>query len=680
MLILASCGGSHKASSTRSHNLRTVSESVDAALTPTGWVHVDYKDVQISVPASWAFATSDCPRFGLNGGEVFLQGVAPTNKPCPVPLSSLTIGSMDDMATSKLPRYSEDVNSIKVYFPDGRPNANASTDALLPTLGVKMTLVALSLNSRILHTLTYSPRAVALATGTPPTVPSSWHTVTFAGLSIAVPSDWPVTGQDDWGSPTGVPTNLTFADLATSANTGTIVTKPTVILDGGTDNLYDECFNCSSPIHDAPGWDTTPISGLLVDSGTVEPSLDDVPSRSSCLHLKNVTVCPTANDVYGVLVLSVDFDGSTPVPVEIGLAGNGMVARTILYSIHTSDANPTDTTPTTIPIKLNPWPQQTIASAGAIQDIAPTSDGVYWLTVSNPGTGYPTPVAPVLYNPVTDQMTKGPSRTGFAGSPALTVTGGWVWMVVGVGDNALVEQLDPSTLALHRSESLPVKDNVNGWPVAPLLTATVDGPLWIAGGEDLWALDPTTGSVETEFDTGNEIVSMSTDPTGTLLYTSGQIPDQYGMRVTEYDAQTGQDLQRADKLESLGLAIGPGSVAATSSGVWVSIRTGMAGGAFELSAQSLSPIAPPPSKSGTFGTYEQFMGVGSSISEDTLWLTSDAQDGGNLTCADPTTGAVRASETTSVPVSAPIAIGTTLYAVASSGEVVVITPPAKCFG
>jgi outer membrane protein assembly factor BamB len=253
-------------------------------------------------------------------------------------------------------------------------------------------------------------------------------------------------------------------------------------------------------------------------------------------------------------------------------------------------------------------------------------------------------------------------------------------MVVGVGDNALVEQLDPSTLALHRSESLPVKDNVNGWPVAPLLTATVDGPLWIAGGEDLWALDPTTGSVETEFDTGNEIVSMSTDPTGTLLYTSGQIPDQYGMRVTEYDAQTGQDLQRADKLESLGLAIGPGSVAATSSGVWVSIRTGMAGGAFELSAQSLSPIAPPPSKSGTFGTYEQFMGVGSSISEDTLWLTSDAQDGGNLTCADPTTGAVRASETTSVPVSAPIAIGTTLYAVASSGEVVVITPPAKCFG
>ena len=37
------------------------------------------------------------------------------------------------------------------------------------------------------------------------------------------------------------------------------------------------------------------------------------------------------------------------------------------------------------------------------------------------------------------------------------------------------------------------------------------------------------------------------------------------------------------------------------------------------------------------------MGIGSSISEGTLWLTSNAQTA-TLTCADPTTGAVRASE------------------------------------
>jgi hypothetical protein len=323
------------------------------------------------------------------------------------------------------------------------------------------------------------------------------------------------------------------------------------------------------------------------------------------------------------------------------------------------------------------WPERTIASIGQAQDIAPTSTDVYWLSQPSAISNIGAPVTIYEYNPISGQVTKGPSFTGFIGSPALTDTAGWVWIVVGVGDSVVLKQLDPSTLVIHASESLPVKDGASP-QVNATLTATVDGPLWVAGGEDLWALNPSNGAVEEEFDTGNWIGSMSTDPTGSLLYVDGQISATGGIAVTEYDAQTGEELARVDKPLYLVLAVGTGSIAATNSGVWVSVRYGMAGGAFELSAHGLRLVAPPPSKAGTFGTYDQIMGVGSGVSEQTLWLTSNAETP-TLTCADPTTGALRASEPTPVAVFAPIASGTRLYALAPPEAVVVIAPPAKCF-
>ena len=388
---------------------------------------------------------------------------------------------------------------------------------------------------------------------------------------------------------------------------------------------------------------------------------------------------------FGVLALA------APLLVACGTAKSA----TPLSSVSSSTL-PVITTTTTAPVpmptapprrvtsvnKRNPsqWPVRPVAFTGQAQDIAPTSDDVYWLNVLV-RSFTPQVVQVVRYDPTTGQMTKGPSISGLVAGASLTVTGGWVWVVIGTANSVVVEQLNPSTLAVTNKESLPVKDGVSGQGVVyPVLTATVDGPLWVAGGDDLWASNPTTGAPETEFDTGNNILSMSTDPTGSLLYTGGQTTAG-GMIVTEYNAQTGLELQRSDKPLYLEQAIGTGSVSATNSGVWISVRYGMAGGAFELSDNSLSEIASPPSRVETFGTYDQIMGVGSSVSEGTLWLTNlGPNDTGTLTCADPTTGAVRASEQAVVAVFAPIAQGQLLYAVTASGGVVVITPPAKCFG
>ena len=47
-----------------------------------------------------------------------------------------------------------------------------------------------------------------------------------------------------------------------------------------------------------------------------------------------VSACPATSPPYSILVLKVTVPGhKQPVYVSIGLAGNGMVARTILYSL-----------------------------------------------------------------------------------------------------------------------------------------------------------------------------------------------------------------------------------------------------------------------------------------------------------------------------------------------------------
>jgi ligand-binding sensor domain-containing protein len=254
-----------------------------------------------------------------------------------------------------------------------------------------------------------------------------------------------------------------------------------------------------------------------------------------------------------------------------------------------------------------------------------------------------------------------------------------VWTAIGQGNDVVLKQINPLTLSVEVSESLPVTDEFSGYPLATYLVATVNGPLWVAAGEDLWALNPSTGAVETEFKTDAAIASMSTDPTGRLLYAASPLTADGGATVTEYDARTGQELSQMAEAATTA----PGTVAATNSGVWLSARSGMAGGTVELSASGLTEIAPTPAERLGFGTYDQIGGVWASVSEQTLWLTNESGRA-NLTCANPTTGAVRASGSTPVPVSAPIADGQKLYAIASSNgvdeNVVVITPPAGCFG
>jgi len=282
----------------------------------------------------------------------------------------------------------------------------------------------------------------------------------------------------------------------------------------------------------------------------------------------------------------------------------------------------------------------------------------------------PVTTMPVRYDLVSGQVTRGAAITGLVGSPALTVTAGWVWVVVGEGSETLAEQLDPSTLAVRATHALV--EAKTAYPPSPVLTATVDGPLWVAAGDDVWALNPSSGATETSFTTAGAVAFMSTDPAGTLLYVSSQLSAvEGGEIISEYSAHGGRLLHTSSDSGS----VGPGTVAATVGGVWVSVRTGNAGGAYEMSSDGLKVVSPTPQG---FGAYYQMMGVASGVSEGVLWLSSLSA----LTCADPNHGAIRSSETIqgeAIEAEGLVASDHVLYAKVPAGGVVAITPPAACW-
>ncbi len=325
---------------------------------------------------------------------------------------------------------------------------------------------------------------------------------------------------------------------------------------------------------------------------------------------------------------------------------------------------PGRTTSTTSP--QSTWTTRRITTTGTVLDLAPTGQVLYWLNLVSSLSSDPMTITPTRYDLTNHALDIGTNISGLVGGPALTVTGGWVWVVFGQGLHTVAEQLDPGNLALHATHTLDESEPTPN-PPSPLLTATVGGPLFVAAGVDLWALDPTSGATEYHLTTTGRIAWMSTDPAGEFLYVVSSLSNQGGEVVSQYDTGTGKLLQSTDESS----AVGPGTAAATSGGVWLSFRSGMAGAAFELSSSQLHLISPV---SQSCATFDQIMGGWSGVSEGVLWLTS----GLGFTCADPKGGAVRASEPTHV--ANPIASGHVVYAEEPAGGIVAISPPSACWG
>jgi hypothetical protein len=293
----------------------TPTTAVDLAATPTGWVSVAYRDAQLSVPSDWVALYHEPPCvIGHPPGEVFDNPLSGTFS-CPAETAPEPSTFVELDALSRTARRGSvmTINGIVVRRAVRPPHTY-----LVPSLGVQIT-VSGRLASRVLRTLTRSPRAVALGSGTPPSVPPGWHNVTFRGMSFEVPRSWPV-GR----------TAVAGRDVAQPCSaSGVAFAEPEVAL--STDRQRFPVAYC--PVLPPPR-PLPPTDGVEVDAGSITQFPVALSFSRHCLHFDGLSACPASTPAYSILILRVALQGRrTPLLVSIGLAGSGIVARTILYSL-----------------------------------------------------------------------------------------------------------------------------------------------------------------------------------------------------------------------------------------------------------------------------------------------------------------------------------------------------------
>jgi hypothetical protein len=301
---------------------------VDGAATPARWVPVDYGDAQLSVPADWYVTLDGCEAPNAPGTMMLQRpsSAATTpgqGSPCPIDTapgagsSGVKVGpiEMSGRFTNPPPVV---INGIVVDIA-GETACAASgpcpTWYVVPSLGVEI-VDDENLGDRtpVIDTLTHSPRAVALASGSVPPVRAGWHLVSFGGISVRVPAQWSVQELSNW---------------TTGCGFEFVMNESGVTFDRGSTSILPSC-----PSQSLGGQPTqVPKDGLLIDPGMYGPVLPDT-AFGTCLNIHELSVCPSVSDPYGILVAAVHLPGrAQPVAVEIGLAGTGVTARGMLYSL-----------------------------------------------------------------------------------------------------------------------------------------------------------------------------------------------------------------------------------------------------------------------------------------------------------------------------------------------------------
>jgi hypothetical protein len=284
---------------------------VAPSATPSGWIPVDFGQLQISVPSSWTVLAAAGEGCGSDDAGVLILGQGSCT-----PTSSGTSSSGTSIVTvrsSKPPLMAEQspaltVNGLAIYAPSVAPVY------FVPALNSEL-LFSGPLQPRILRSVTYSPRAVALEAPRS-SVPKGWRWVSFEGIRLAVPRSWvvnrtthaPICGSDARVMRPGL-TLATRPALPASCPPPSLLAEPAVA-----------------------GVEVDGFSAQQVAGGTT-------PSPSSCLprrRINNLRVCIQARPLGGVLIVQVSGSRLPTATVQIGMFGDGLAGKTVLDSLRRS--------------------------------------------------------------------------------------------------------------------------------------------------------------------------------------------------------------------------------------------------------------------------------------------------------------------------------------------------------
>jgi len=294
-----------------------------ADVTPKGWAPVDNGDAQLSVPRGWLVEVNGDSVCGHVGGIVFLgePGELPAVMGCPGVRNWIAMFPLEAVPRAFRHLHSVLVNHVPVLMRSARFAARYAAGLnevvtvgtryvdVVPTLHEELTAAGPSA-LKVLRTLTRSPLAVVLAGGERPAVPSGWAAVSFAGVRFRVPGGWPVFRDGRWPW-CGFGVSVDSVVLGRFDKASSVLAPP-----------------CPAPLQTAGA--EAGNNGALVAVGRYAP-LPRTPTRA-CLAVGGLSACITA--MTGTVVdLVVRAPHRRPVYVAIGLAGDGIVARTILYSL-----------------------------------------------------------------------------------------------------------------------------------------------------------------------------------------------------------------------------------------------------------------------------------------------------------------------------------------------------------
>ena len=291
---------------------------VDLSATPKRWVPVAYGDAQVSVPSFFSVHYPGMPCTRVAAWGMVLLANAPHGAgratSCPMHSHATHVELIPMRRVPAIYAHEKPVilNGVSVYrvLADA-PIPIAELDA--PSLGIEV-IARGALANAVADTLSRSPRTLVLARGAAPVIPASWHTVSFMGLAFAAPQSWRLT-RTTFTVLIGGPCNI-----ARAFSGGVVLsTDKSVTMVG--------CYAARLVF---------PQDSVLVDavSRTLSQGRLGLALSTSCLSLRSLTVCPATSPAYFSLIVKVAMLGrNNPVFVSIGLAGNGMVARTILYSL-----------------------------------------------------------------------------------------------------------------------------------------------------------------------------------------------------------------------------------------------------------------------------------------------------------------------------------------------------------
>jgi hypothetical protein len=286
-----------------------------AALPPSGstaiprsWAPVALGDAQVSVPANWLVTST--PQCGRDApGYVQLRGLSNDyivqNPRCQRPPDMVAI-ELVPKGQDQTRRRSGQINGVRVLRV--QPAARGFASYLAPTLHVVVSVKG-PLANKVLGTLTRSPLSVVLARGRQFPVPRSWRWHEFRGIRFAAPGDWALVRDGHYACPFGLSPNAVI--LIPAGNRA----MPRCGGRLGTAGTLSARFG------------VTVTAGPYVSEGTAQ--------FHGCTLRHRMRQCYSAPLFGGgVLHMTVFAPGRQRATlVEIGLAGDGMIARTIVESI-----------------------------------------------------------------------------------------------------------------------------------------------------------------------------------------------------------------------------------------------------------------------------------------------------------------------------------------------------------